>query len=171
MAVNLLSGGGYFLYSGVANIGDWADFTAGLNPAWAWRVGLVIVGAVVYTAFIWISLRELLPFLGPRTPQRWRHARRLTVVAYLAGGVLSCIAGLFNPVGMVLVAISAAAASLGGTSGLAWMWQFVRDPQFPASEIEFGPLTRSRTWIVSGAIVAAVFIAVLGPGVVLGHAA
>ena len=30
-------------------------------------------------------------------------------------------AGLFNPVGMKLVLISAAAGSLGGTSGLAWL--------------------------------------------------
>jgi hypothetical protein len=163
MAVNLLQGGGYFLYSGVSGIGDWAAFINGLEPKWAWRAGLVIIGAALYTMFIWLAVKELTVFLGASTPERWKQARRLTLVPYLAGGILSCIAGLFNPVGMILVGISAAAASFGGASGLAWMWAFLRNPEFPKSTATFAPLGRSHGWIAAGAIVAIVFVGVLGP--------
>ena len=165
LAVNLFQAAGYFLFSGVTNLGDWAQFIIGLGASWVWRLGLVIVGAGLYAAFVWLALKELLPFVGNEDSPRWRRARLLTLVPYLAGGVLSCVAGLFNPVGMVLVAISAAAASLGGTSGLAWMWEFFRDPRFPPSEGALSGLTRSPAWILSGSLVAIVFIGFLGPSV------
>jgi hypothetical protein len=46
MTFNLLDAGGYFLFSGIGNIGDWAAVVAGWQPAWAWRVGLTVVGAL-----------------------------------------------------------------------------------------------------------------------------
>jgi hypothetical protein len=165
MAVNLLQGAGYFLYSGVASIGDWSAFIVGLSPVWAWRIALVIVGAVLYAWFVWICVCELLPLLGSDPRERWREARRLALTAYLAGGALSCAAGLLNPIGMVLVAVSAAAASLGGTSGLAWMWELIRNPALPEPPVHVGVVGRRPAWIAAGAIVAAVFIARLGPGV------
>ncbi len=121
MTVNLLEVGGYFLFSGVGNIGDWARVIQGLQPSWAWRLGLLVAGAISYWFFVCFALLELRPFLGPEGEMRLRRARRLTLIPYFSDGILSYIAGLFNPVGMVLVAISAAAASFGGASGLAWM--------------------------------------------------
>jgi len=165
MTVNLLQGGGYLLYSGVANIGDWADFIKGLGPQAVLRVGLIGVGACLYAFFVWIALTALAPFVGGDLASRWRIARRLTLGPYLAGGILSCVAGLFNPVGMILIGISAAAASLGGTSGLAWMWQFFRNPRFRTDGPQLGPLRRSAGWIIAGAVTAAAFIGLLGPGV------
>jgi hypothetical protein len=162
MTVNLLDAGGYFLFSGFGNIGDWAFVIQNLHPAWLWRVLLVLIGAVSYYFFVLVSLRGLRPFIsGPE----WdlRRAKLLTLVPYFAGGILSCIAGMFNPVGMILVAISAAAASFGGTSALAWMTQLLRgkngDGGIPL------PLPRSYVWIAAAAIVSAAFIAILGPGV------
>lgn len=165
MAVNLLQGAGYFLYSGVAGIGDWSAFIAGLTPVWAWRTALVIGGGVLYAWFVWVCVCELLPLLGSDPRERWREARRLALTAYLAGGVLSCVAGLLNPVGMVLVAVSAAAASLGGTSGLAWMWELIRNPSLPMPPVRVGVVDRRPAWIAVGAVVAVGFIAVLGPGI------
>src|SRR5436853_7526208 len=40
MAGNLFTGTGYFLFSGVANFGDWAAVIKGLQPHWMWRLGL-----------------------------------------------------------------------------------------------------------------------------------
>jgi hypothetical protein len=119
----------------------------------------------LYVLFVCLALRELTFLLESTSPGRERCALILTVVPYLTGGLLSCIAGLFNPVGMVLVAISAAAASLGGTSGLAWMAMLLRGPWFPRVEPP-APFTiaRSWTWIVAATILAVLFIAVLGPG-------
>jgi len=166
MAVNLLQAAGYFLFSGFGNIGDWAVVTRGVSPAWVPRVGLVLLGAVAYYAVVVFSVRELQPFVGPDVETRRRHARELTLVPYLAGGVLSCIAGMLNPVGLVLVGISAAAASFGGTSGLAWMWQLQgRAPEVP---LQMAPLVRSPRWIVAGLLVGIAFVAVFGPGLRLG---
>jgi len=96
-------------------------------------------------------------------------AKRLTVVPYFSGGVFSCIAGAFNPVGMILVAISAAAASFGGTSGLLWMRKLLRRHSFAPITGPTPELSRNWVWIVVAAIVAALFIGVLGPGVFFGN--
>src|ERR1700687_5523778 len=48
MTFNLFEAGGYFLFSGIGNIGDWAAVVAGWQPVWAWRVGLAALGAVAY---------------------------------------------------------------------------------------------------------------------------
>ncbi len=166
MTINLLQAGGYFLFSGIANIGDWAEFVKGLEPAWRWRVGLTVLGVTSYLMFVWLALLELRPLIGSDPVKRRLRATRLTVWPYLAGGTLSCLAGLFNPIGMILVAISAAAASFGGTSGLAWMAQWLNGGAIPA-----GPPTRpayigrSWGWIIVGAILSAAFIFLLGRGV------
>jgi hypothetical protein len=168
MAVNLLSGTGYFLFSGVGGIGDWADFVQGLGPVWVTRLGLTVLGGVTYWLVVLRALRALDPFLSGDGKERVQTATRMTLPAYLAGGILSCIAGLLNPVGMILVAISAAAASFGGTSGLAWMPQLLHGERAAAASGKQLLVQRSWGWIVGGAVAAAVFVLVLGPGVRLG---
>jgi putative intracellular protease/amidase len=167
MAVNLLSGTGYFLFSGVGGIGDWADFVQGLGPVWMTRLGLTLLGGVTYWLVVLRAVRALDPFLSGDGEARVRSATRLTLPAYLAGGTLSCIAGLLNPVGMILVAISAAAASFGGTSGLAWMPQLLHGKRAASGAAQLF-VSRSWGWIVLGAVAAAVFVLVLGPGVRFG---
>jgi hypothetical protein len=166
MTFNLLDAGGYFLFSGIGNFGDWAVVSAGLQPARAWRVGLIAVGAVTYfLVFVPLCLRELRPFLGEAAEIRVRCARQLTLVPYLTGGILSCIAGAFNPVGPVLILVSAAAASFGGHSGLAWMWTLLHGPRVPSSEFQIGEIERSLGWMAVAVVLAFVFITGLGPGV------
>src|ERR1700682_435374 len=50
MTFNLFEAGGYFLFSGIGNISDWAA-VAGWQPAWAWRVGLAGLGGGCYFFF------------------------------------------------------------------------------------------------------------------------
>ncbi len=166
MTFNLFDAGGYFLFSGIGDIGDWAAVVAGWQPAWAWRVGLTALGAVTYfLLFVPLCLRELRPFLGKDAKIRVRRARQLTLVPYLTGGFLCCAAGALNPVGPLLILISAAAASFGGKSALAWMWNLLNSPRIRASELQMPQIERSRGWIVAAVILAIVFIAGLGPGV------
>jgi hypothetical protein len=182
MTFNLLSAGGYFMFSGIGNIGDWAAVVAGWQPAWAWRVGLTALGVVTYFfVFVPLSLRELLPILGRPSlghppilappslgndaKLRVQRARQLTVTPYLTAGVLACIAGALNPVGPLLILISAAAASFGGNSGLAWMANLLHNPRFPSSEFQMPEIERSRGWIIAAVVLAIAFIAGLGPGV------
>ena len=166
MTLNLFGVGGYFLFSGIGNIGDWAAVVAGWQPAWAWRVGLAALGIVAYFfLFVPLSLRELRPFLGKDAKIRVRRARQLTLVPYLTAGILSCAAGALNPVGPLLILISAAAASFGGNSGLAWMWTLLYGPRIPSSEFQMPKIERSRGWIIAAVVVAIGFIMGLGPGV------
>jgi hypothetical protein len=166
MTFSLFEAGGYFLFSGVGNIGDWTAVVAGWQPAWAWRVGLVALGAVTYfILFVPLSLRELRPFLGKDAKIRVRRARQLTLVPYFTAGILSCAAGALNPVGPLLILISAAAASFGGHSGLAWMWNLLNGPRIPSSPLQVPEIERSRGWVIAALILAILFIAGLGPGV------
>ncbi|MEO7042010.1 MAG: hypothetical protein ABI035_07105 [Gemmatimonadaceae bacterium] len=165
-AVNLMQGTGYFLFSGVGGIGDWSEVIAGLQPAIAWRALLAIGGFALYW-FTTLRLFEALsPFLGALSPERYRRAIPLAVIPYLAGAALSLGAGLLNPAGVALIAISGAAASLGGTSGLAWGPQLLRG-RAAAAGTPVAPVSISRSWpvIALGVLVATVFASILGPGV------
>ena len=91
-----------------------------------------------------------------------KRSKVLTVPAYVAGGILFCLSGLFNPVGPILIAISAAAASFGGASGLLWLTRFMRRGERSAAPAE---LDRSYVWIVAGCVVSLIFVGILGPSV------
>jgi delta 1-pyrroline-5-carboxylate dehydrogenase len=98
MTFSLFAAAGYFLFSGIGNIGDWAEVVAGWRPAWAWRVGLTVLGTFTYfLLFVPLCVRELRPFLGRDQRSRLRRARQLTLVPYLTSGILSYVAGAFNP--------------------------------------------------------------------------
>ena len=46
MTINLLQAAGYFLFSGVGNIGDWASVIRGATPPALWRAALAVAGGV-----------------------------------------------------------------------------------------------------------------------------
>jgi len=166
--INLLQAFGYFLFSGVGNIGDWAVVMAPVRPAWAWRIGLSAVGG----AFYWIVTRRAFDALGRliggRPSDRYPIGKRFSLVSYATGAALYLVSGLLNPGGLLLLAISAAAASLGGTSGLAWGPQLMRGLRHePAGETP-NRIPRDARVIVSAAVVGLVFVFVLGPGIGFG---
>jgi hypothetical protein len=166
MTFNLFEAGGYFLFSGMGNIGDWAAVVAGWQPAWAWRVGLTALGAVTYfILFVPLCVRELRPFLGKDATIRVQRARQLTLVPYITSGILSCAGGALNPVGAVLILISAAASSFGGHSGLAWMSSLLHNPRIPSTELQMAEINRSWGWGIAAVVLAILFVAALGPGV------
>jgi len=159
--LNLLMGAGYFLFSGVGNVGDWADVASGTVSPFIWRPAMTVLGGALYFFLARRSAQWLGALVGS-DDRSMRRSRRLTVPAYVAGGLLFCVAGLFNPVGPVLIAISAAAASFGGASGLLWLTQFTRSSTRSGEPAE---LKRSYTWIVAGCIALGVFVGILGPGI------
>ena len=148
--LNLLMPAGYLLFSGLMHVGDWVNVCRDLPPI-VWRPALAITGAGLYYLAARFSAHQLAG-LASRD-----DARRLTLIPYFTGGILYCVSGLFNPHGPILIAISAAAASFGGASGLIWLIELVREYR--------GQLVieRSYGWIASAAITAAIFIGVLGP--------
>lgn len=167
MTVNLFTATGYFLFSGIGGIGDWGAFIQGLGPQWIWRIGLTLFGALTYFLAARLSLLELRPLIGNDPEQRIKRAVRLSTIPYFAGGILMCLAGALNPRGMILILISAAASTFGGTSGLLWDINLLRNgttiPYGPPAE----PLPIEKNWtlILAAAVAAITFIAVLGPSI------
>jgi hypothetical protein len=166
LALNLLQAFGYLMFSGIGGVGDWVTVAEGTAPPLVWRTLLAILGTGLY---FWVAPRLFMPwlepFLGAEQRERGARARRLSLLPYLVGGATYILAGVLNPYGMVLVLISAAAASLGGASLLAWyppLWarRPALAPERPALAIE-----RSAGWLVAAGLVLVVFVGVLGPGV------
>lgn len=166
MAVSLFMASGYLVFSGIGGFGDWALFIQGFKPEWAWRVGLIIVGAVAYMAVGRFVLLELRPLIGSDKEQRLQRAKRLTKISYFAGGILACVAGALNPQGFMLVALSAAASTFGGTSGLLWTLDWLKDDRIPVGpERKPSPIRRNWFWVAIASVVGLAFIFGLGPGV------
>ncbi len=162
MAGNLFTGTGYFLFSGVINFGDWAAVIAGLQPHWAWRLALILVGAASYYGSMLLVASKLRPFLPDNEPSH--RVRGLTWVPYIAQAVLSAMAGVLNPAGLFYVVASALPATLGANAGLlnfpTMMRGWKRNEPEPVP-----PIPRSRAWIVVTVVASALFIGVLGPGI------
>ena len=171
-AVNLMQAAGYFLFSGVGRIGDWAEVMADVTPAWAWRVALAVVGFVLYWMVTVRAFGALARFIGGEPRDRYPIGNRLSLTSYAAGALLYCLSGMLNPGGLVLLAVSAAAASLGGTSGLAWGPQLLRGERGEREQVqgEASPvrIARDMRLVAAALVVFLVFVGLLGPGVRLG---
>ncbi len=167
LGLNLMQAFGYWMFSGLGGIGDWQAVIAGSPHYVLWRIVLAVVGTAAYMfVAVPVALRGLERFLGAAEPPRLARARRLTLPAYLAGGGLYVTAGLLNPESPMLVLISAAAASFGGASALAWMTQLLRDRRrFPPAAAPAEGVARSWPWLVAAVLTALLFISVLGPGI------
>ncbi len=166
--LNLLQGLGYFAFSGAVGVGDWAAVMAPVQPGWLWRIALVGIGGALYWAATSRAFAALGAFIGGRASDRYPVGNRFALTAYLAGGTLYCVAGLLNPGGVVLLLVSAAAASFGGASGLAWGPQLLRGTG-PADATDAPTrVGRDGRIIAAAAVAALLFVFLLGPGVVLG---
>ena len=164
-AVNLLTSFGYLLYSGVGGIGDWARVIHDIEPSLLFRVTMSAIGAWLYFIVApGLVMPALDPFLGLDPEERTRRAKVLMLLPYFIGAATLIAAGMFNPLGMWVVLISAAAASLGGTSLLAWYYAKPRKPSALAQSPPLG-IARSWGWIAASVVVLAVFVFVLGPGI------
>ena len=127
---------------------------------------MTIFGVAAYMLVARFGLLELRPLIGSDKEKRFAGAVRLSKMPYFAGGILACVAGSLNPQGMILVALSAAASTFGGTSGLLWMMNWLKGYRIPlGSEPESTPIRRNWPWIVIAFVLVLAFVAVLGPGV------
>jgi hypothetical protein len=111
----------------------------------------------------------LRPLIGGGA-QRHIVARRLCLPPYLAGGIVECIAGAFNPQGWFVMVMAAAAPTFGGKSALVWGPEWLRGSSFPAGpDAAAIPIRRSWAWMVAGILIGVCFVLVLGPGVHFGE--
>jgi hypothetical protein len=163
-AFNLFTGTGYFFFSGVTNFGDWAGVIEGLHPHKLWRVGLIVVGILLYWGAVVVIGSALFRDLGV---ERNNHARywRLTLTSYVAAIVVSTLGGLLNPAGLKYVLLSSLPATAGADCGLLWMRHYV--PKRVVPQGDGAAVSRSWAWIGTGSVVALAFILVLGRGISL----
>jgi hypothetical protein len=161
MAGNLFTGTGYFLFSGVANFGDWAEVIKGLQPHWLWRLGLIALGASSYFLSMLVVAGSMQEFHGRQ--DNLRRLRSLCWTPYVTDGVLAGVAGLFNPAGLFYVVASALPSTLGANAGLLSLPDLIR--WRGGHDGKLAPIRRSAGWIAAGAILSAGFIFVLGRGI------
>jgi hypothetical protein len=163
--ISLMTAAGYLMFSGVTGLGDFGASRDGAlymaRPEWLWRLALAVIGFAGYALVIYLSLRKMDTLIGGGGIPRVAQAQKLALTSYLSGTLMSVIIGLLNPQGIIIVLISAAASTLGGTSGLAWMRQMLnRKKVSSATPLR---LERSWYWVSMGFIVAILYAVILGP--------
>lgn len=158
--------GGYWMFSGVTNLGDWGpDVGGGIGPLpwpWLWRVVMFAVGLVVYIAVVKRAIRMMAAMLGGGEAAR-RTQRQVAMTVYLVGGASAFLVSLFNPLGIVITLVSAIASSFGGTAGL-FNVAYSRPCIEPPRDFIVG---RHYAILAAGIAMTLAFAAVLGPTVYL----
>ena len=154
-AFNLLAGAGYFLFSGILNLGDWADFIAGMPNQTALRIGMAVFGAALYFSFVKLLAIGIRPFCPKRGI--YNEVGRLP---YLAGCIFGCVAGSLDPMGLRLFFLSTVPAAFGGPSGLLWA-----DGLMPHDTVAPRFVERSPAWWMAATAIGILYIAILGPGI------
>jgi hypothetical protein len=160
---NLFDGTGYFFFSGITNFGDWAGVIKGLQPHWMWRTLLFLVGVGSYYGVVLLAGLGFAKYLG--VSSKSPRLLRLTLVPYLTGIVAVGVSGIFNPIGIQYVWLSALPATAGGHSGMIWFRYYVPKSIVPSS-VE-APIARSYSWVLTALAVLIVFVGILGRGVTL----
>ena len=124
----------------------------------------LLVGSAV--VFVVQSLHRIGPTQVGLVTKRFGFAMQLVLTSYLVGSTALTLAGVLNPDGAILVLISAAAGSFGGTICLFWTG-YVAARLPPHADTPHAPrvVTRKAGWLVAGAVALIILFAVLGPGI------
>jgi hypothetical protein len=152
---------GYFAFSGVTNVGDYAP-AQGLAPmahGVIIRLLLLVVGGLAYWRIILAASRGMSTMVGD-DPSGLNARRRIALTLYVTIGAVAVFTGLFNPIGLFIMLMSAMASSLGGNAGL-----FTIAYSRPTGVARTFVL--ERNWIVIGLGVMAsiAFAILLGPSI------
>ncbi|HUA99975.1 MAG TPA: hypothetical protein VMA34_16700 [Terracidiphilus sp.] len=159
-AVSLLDGAGYFLFSGIAGVGDWAMVIHGLPGQVSLRTAMAIFGAALYYLCVRWLAAGIRPFVAARA-----EYNTLGRLPYLAACIFYCIAGAFDPLGIKLLFLSTIPAAFGGLSGLLWADRLLPRAA-PAEPLAVKP---SPAWWWTAAIFGIAFIVILGRGINFRH--
>lgn len=158
---------GYWMFSGLTNLGDWGPADGGgIGPLpwpWAWRLLLFGVGLVAYIAVTRKAITMMALMLGGG-PAAQRTQRTVALTLYIVGGIAAVLVSLFNPLGIFITLVSAVASSFGGTAGL-FNVAYARSREQPPTDFAVG---RHRSLVVAGVAMTIAFAAILGPTITLG---
>jgi hypothetical protein len=166
MLASWLSGAGYLLFSGVANVGDMAAVIEGWSPPWLWRGLLLVVGAGAFMWVIALALRVFGTRVGGTRDEQFGRASRMAIFSYVGFILPIALAALFHPAGLnSLPVLAGLAAVLFGQSPLLWMMQWFRAAIFVKLPGEPLVVRSSPSIIVAAVVVVALYAFVLGRGI------
>jgi hypothetical protein len=163
-AFNLLVAAGYLFWSGLMNVGDWAFVIKGLHPAYAWRAGIGIIGAVSYLAVVRLLAHSIARLVNQGQVAR-SDVPRLIFPAYLASGVLAVASAALNPISTRLIWVNGFSGSFLAFLGMLRIPSLLAPSALDTNRGQ--AIQLSWAWVIGGAVVAIVFILVLGPGIKL----
>lgn len=153
---------GYWMFSGVSNLGDWGPAAGGgIGPLpwpWLWRALMFMIGLAVYIGVVKQAIRMMGVMLGGGETAR-RTQWRIAMTIYLIGGVSAVLVSLFNPLGIAITLMSAVASSFGGTAGLFNVAYAKPRDESPRDFV----IGRHHAIVVAGVLMTLAFAAVLGP--------
>ena len=155
-AVSLLDGSGYFLFSGIMGVGDWAAVIDSLPHQAVLRTVMAIFGAAFYYLCVRLIAVTLRPFVATRS--EYNTVGRLP---YFAACIFYCIAGAFDPLGVKLLLLSTIPAAFGGLSGLLWA-DGLMPKVVPAEPLTVEP---APIWWWTAVIFGVAFVVILGRGI------
>jgi hypothetical protein len=163
MLMNWLYGAGYFVLSGIANIGDWAVVIDGFKASWLWRVLMTIVGLLLYILFVRMAFQDLGRMIGGEAGEQILRAKKICTLCYTASFVVILLAGFFCPYGLLGLPVWAGLiAVLGTLSPLIWMMRWFHTKYFVKSTREPLEIHRKWLWVVASAIVVFMYAFILG---------
>ena len=163
MMMNWFYGAGYFIFSGIFNVGDWAVVIDGWDPGWLWRGLMTIVGIVLFIFFVRQGLKEYGKMVGGNGEEQMRRANRLFILSYVTAFVVVLLAGFFCPFGLNSLPVTAGLfAAAGALSPFLWMIRWFRTDRFEKPASEPLEIHRKWQWVVTAAVVIVVYVTILG---------
>jgi hypothetical protein len=157
---------GYLLFSGFSGVGDFGVEPGGglvplaMHAPWPLyvRVVEIVVGGLAYMRLVRLGIATLSTMLGTGPATRPAR-RRIAHGFYVTCGLGAVAVGLFNPVGMFILIMSAAASSFGGLAGFISIGFAARGQDAPRAFV----IDRRPLVILLGAVVLVGFALLLGP--------
>jgi hypothetical protein len=163
MLMNMWYGAGYFMLSGIANIGDWAVVINGWELSWLWRVLMTIIGTLLFIVFLWLAFQELGKMIGGDADEQIHRANKLCTLSYITSFAVVLMAGFFCPYGLLSLPVTAGAfATLGALSPLLWMMRWFRTKNFVKPVKEPLEIHRKWQWLIASVIVVFTYVFILG---------
>jgi hypothetical protein len=142
----------------------------GLAPPWLWRPALVVLGLALVRRALGALARRFDSPGRESGAEASRRAWRLVTTAYLAAGVIACLAAWPDPRGPFQIVESAVPETFLGNLPLLLIpllaGRAARRKQ-PAAAPD-AVIARSAGWIVAAVIAGLILAGILGPGVEIG---
>lgn len=163
MSMNWFYGAGYWIFSGITNVGDWAVVVKGWEPNWLWRILMIIVGILFFVLFVRLSLQAFGKMIGGDADEQIQKANGLTILSYITSFGVVLVAGLFCPYGTLSLPVTAGLfAVLGALSPYLWMMRWLRTIKIVNPNKVQLEIHRKWQWLAAAALVVFAYVFILG---------